>query len=74
MTAFTIIWALLIVPAFGLFQYLAFRWADEDPQDMTQNDKSALYCACAFMALGWPIIFIFFAFVGLKFYMDGPHG
>jgi TRAP-type C4-dicarboxylate transport system permease small subunit len=54
-----IIWGVLVVPAFTLFAYWAFRWADEDLEVITNNDKLGLYAISGLLALGWPLVAAF---------------
>jgi TRAP-type C4-dicarboxylate transport system permease small subunit len=54
-----ILWGVLVVPAFTLFAYWAFRWADEDLEVITNNDKLGLYAICGLLALGWPLVAAF---------------
>jgi TRAP-type C4-dicarboxylate transport system permease small subunit len=54
-----IIWGVLVVPSFTLFAYWAFRWADEDLEVITNNDKLGLYAICGLLALGWPLVAAF---------------
>ena len=54
-----IIWGILVVPAFTLFAYWAFRWADEDLEVITNNDKLGLYAISGLLALGWPLVATF---------------
>jgi TRAP-type C4-dicarboxylate transport system permease small subunit len=54
-----IIWAILVVPAFSLFAYWSFRWAEEDLEAITNNDKLGLYAICGLLALGWPLVAAF---------------
>jgi TRAP-type C4-dicarboxylate transport system permease small subunit len=51
-----VIWGVLVVPAFILFTYWAFRWADEDLEVITNNDKLGLYAISGLLALGWPLV------------------
>ena len=54
-----ILWGILVVPAFTLFAYWAFRWADEDLEVITNNDKLGLYAISGLLALGWPLVAAF---------------
>jgi TRAP-type C4-dicarboxylate transport system permease small subunit len=54
-----ILWGVLVVPAFTLFAYWAFRWADEDLEVITNNDKLGLYAISGLLALGWPLVAAF---------------
>jgi TRAP-type C4-dicarboxylate transport system permease small subunit len=54
-----VIWGVLVVPAFTLFAYWAFRWADEDLEVITNNDKLGLYAISGLLALGWPLVAAF---------------
>ena len=54
-----IVWGILVVPAFTLFAYWAFRWADEDLEVITNNDKLGLYAISGLLALGWPLVATF---------------
>ena len=54
-----ILWGVLVVPAFTLFAYWAFRWADEDLEVITNNDKLGLYAISGFLAIGWPLVAAF---------------
>jgi TRAP-type C4-dicarboxylate transport system permease small subunit len=53
------IWGILVVPTFTLFAYWAFRWADEDLEVITNNDKLGLYAISGLLALGWPLVAAF---------------
>jgi TRAP-type C4-dicarboxylate transport system permease small subunit len=53
------IWGILVVPTFILFTYWGFRWADEDLEVITNNDKLGLYSICGLLALGWPLVAAF---------------
>jgi TRAP-type C4-dicarboxylate transport system permease small subunit len=74
MTALYIIWALIVVPAFMLFVYYSFKWADEDLEVITNNDKLGMYAISGLLALGWPIIAGFMIVKAISNYIDGPNG
>jgi TRAP-type C4-dicarboxylate transport system permease small subunit len=74
MTALTIIWALIVVPAFMLFVYYSFKWADEDLEVITNNDKLGMYAISGLLAMGWPIIAGFMIIKAISNYIDGPNG
>jgi TRAP-type C4-dicarboxylate transport system permease small subunit len=74
MTALTIIWALIVVPAFMLFVHYSFKWADEDLEVITNNDKLGMYAISGLLALGWPIIAGFMIIKAISNYIDGPNG
>jgi TRAP-type C4-dicarboxylate transport system permease small subunit len=53
------LWLIVAIPAFVLFRYWAFKWADEDLEIVTNNDKLGLYAICGFLAIGWPLVAAF---------------
>jgi hypothetical protein len=42
-----------------VFRYWAFRWAEEDLETVTNNDKLGLYAISGFLAIGWPLVAAF---------------
>ena len=74
MTTLYIIWALIVVPAFMLFVYYSFKWADEDLEVITNNDKLGMYAISGLLAMGWPIIAGFMIIKAISNYIDGPNG
>jgi TRAP-type C4-dicarboxylate transport system permease small subunit len=53
------LWLIVALPAFALFVHWAFKWADEDLETVTNNDKLGLYAICGFLAIGWPLVAAF---------------
>jgi TRAP-type C4-dicarboxylate transport system permease small subunit len=74
MTALTIIWALIVVPAFTLFAYYGIEWLYEDLETVTNNDKLGMYAISGLLALGWPIIASIMIVKAISNYIDGPNG
>jgi TRAP-type C4-dicarboxylate transport system permease small subunit len=74
MTALTIIWALIVVPAFTLFAYFGIEWLYEDLETVTNNDKLGMYAISGLLALGWPIIASIMIVKAVSNYIDGPNG
>jgi amino acid transporter len=74
MTALTIIWALVVVPAFTLFAYFGIEWLYEDLETVTNNDKLGMYAISGLLALGWPIIASIMIVKAVSNYIDGPNG
>jgi TRAP-type C4-dicarboxylate transport system permease small subunit len=74
MTALTIIWALTVVPAFTLLAHYSFKWAQEDLEEITNNDKLGIYAISGLLALGWPIIASIMIVKAISNYIDGPNG
>lgn len=74
MTALTVIWAIVVVPAFALFAHYSMQWAYEDLGEVTNNDKLGVYSISALLALGWPIIALIFSIKVINNYIDGLHG
>lgn len=74
MTTLTIIWALVVVPAFGLLAHYSFKWADEDLEVITNNDKLGMYAIAGLLALRWPIIATIMIIKAISNYIDGPNG
>ena len=74
MTALTIIWALIVVPAFTLFAYFGIEWLYEDLETVTNNDKLGMYAISGLLAMGWPIIAGFMIIKAISNYIDGPNG
>jgi len=74
MTALTIIWALVVVPAFALLAHFSFKWAEEDLEEITNNDKLGMYAISGLLALGWPIIASIMIIKAISNYIDGPNG
>jgi TRAP-type C4-dicarboxylate transport system permease small subunit len=74
MTTLTIIWALIVVPAFTLFAYFGIEWLYEDLETVTNNDKLGMYAISGLLALGWPIIASIMIVKAISNYIDGPNG
>jgi TRAP-type C4-dicarboxylate transport system permease small subunit len=74
MTTLTIIWALIVVPAFTLFAYYGIQWLYEDLETVTNNDKLGMYAISGLLALGWPIIASIMIVKAISNYIDGPNG
>jgi TRAP-type C4-dicarboxylate transport system permease small subunit len=74
MTTLTIIWALIVVPAFTLFAYFGIEWLYEDLETVTNNDKLGMYAISGLLALGWPIIASIMIIKAVSNYIDGPNG
>jgi TRAP-type C4-dicarboxylate transport system permease small subunit len=74
MTTIYIIWALIVVPAFTLLAHYSFKWADEDLDVITNNDKLGLYAMSGLLAMGWPIIAGFMLIKLVNNYIDGNNG
>jgi TRAP-type C4-dicarboxylate transport system permease small subunit len=74
MTPLYIIWAVVLVPAFALFTHYSFKWADEDLDVITNNDKLGLYAMSGLLAMGWPIIAGFMLIKLVSNYIDGNNG
>jgi TRAP-type C4-dicarboxylate transport system permease small subunit len=74
MTTLTIIWALIVVPAFTLFAYYGIEWLYEDLETVTNNDKLGMYAISGLLALGWPIIASIMIVKAVSNYIDGPNG
>jgi TRAP-type C4-dicarboxylate transport system permease small subunit len=74
MTTLYIIWALVVVPAFALLAHYSFKWADEDLDVITNNDKLGMYAISGLLALGWPIIAGFMLIKLVNNYIDGHNG
>ena len=74
MTTLTIIWALIVVPAFTLFAYYGIEWLYEDLETVTNNDKLGMYAISGLLALGWPIIASIMIVKAISNYIDGPNG
>jgi TRAP-type C4-dicarboxylate transport system permease small subunit len=74
MTTLTIIWALIVVPAFTLFAYFGIEWLYEDLETVTNNDKLGMYAISGLLALGWPIIASIMIVKAVSNYIDGPNG
>jgi TRAP-type C4-dicarboxylate transport system permease small subunit len=74
MTTLTIIWALIVVPAFTLFAYYGIEWLYEDLETVTNNDKLGMYAISGLLALGWPIIATMMIIKAVSNYIDGPNG
>jgi TRAP-type C4-dicarboxylate transport system permease small subunit len=74
MTTLTIIWALIVVPAFTLFAYYGIEWLYEDLETVTNNDKLGMYAISGLLALGWPIIASIMIIKAVSNYIDGPNG
>jgi hypothetical protein len=53
------LWLIFAVPSFVVFRYWAFRWAEEDLETVTNNDKLGLYAISGLLALGWPLVAAF---------------
>jgi TRAP-type C4-dicarboxylate transport system permease small subunit len=74
MTTIYIIWALIVVPAFTLMAHYSFKWAQEDLEVITNNDKLGIYAISGLLALGWPIIASIMIVKAISNYIDGPNG
>jgi TRAP-type C4-dicarboxylate transport system permease small subunit len=74
MTMLYIIWALVVVPAFALLAHYSFKWAEEDLEVITNNDKIGMYAISGLLALGWPIIASIMIIKAISNYIDGPNG
>jgi TRAP-type C4-dicarboxylate transport system permease small subunit len=74
MTTLYVIWAVIVVPAFTLLAYYSFKWAEEDLEVITNNDKLGIYAISGLLALGWPIIATIMIVKAISNYIDGPNG
>lgn len=74
MTTLTIIWAIVVVPAFAIFAHYAMQWAYEDLGEVTNNDKLGVYAMSALFAMGWPLLAILLTMKLVNDYIDGRHG
>lgn len=73
MTLITIIYTLLIVPAFAMFAYYSMRWAYEDLEEVNNNDKLGVYSVAGLLAIGWPLVAALLILKLANDYIDGHH-
>ena len=74
MTTLSIIWAVLVVPAFAVFAHYSIQWAYEDLNEVTNNDKLGMYALSGLLAIGWPIVAAAMIGIGVNNYINGRHG
>ena len=74
MTTIYVIWALIVVPAFALLAHYSFKWAEEDLEEITNNDKLGIYAISGLLALGWPLVAAFAIGSMVNNYINGPNG
>ena len=67
------IWLILTVPAFAFCAQQAMKWAYEDLDEVTNNDKLGLYIISALLAFGWPLMLAGIIGVGAHNYINRSH-
>jgi hypothetical protein len=49
------------------------KWAHEDLDEVTNNDKLGLYIISALLAFGWPLVAAAMLGIAVHKYIDGPN-